>query len=175
MRFEPTTIAGVMIVHGERHADKRGSFDRVFCREAFAETGIELAVVQANVSRNPQRGTLRGIHFQREPHGESKLVSCTAGRIWDVAVDVRADSPTFRHWVATELSPTEPRSFYLAAGIAHGFLTLEPDSEVSYLMGAPYVAAAAAGLRWNDPALTIEWPSAPALISERDRSFPLLG
>jgi dTDP-4-dehydrorhamnose 3,5-epimerase len=114
------------------------------------------------------------LHFQQPPFEEPKVVSCSRGRIWDVAVDIRPASPTFRRWEAFELSEDGATAVYLPAGIAHGFLTLEPDSEVSYLMGAAFVAEAARGIRWDDPAIGIKWPAQPAVISERDRSFPLL-
>ena len=130
--------------------------------------------MQANVSRNNAARTLRGLHFQRAPFGEPKVVSCSRGRIWDVAVDIRPSSPTFRRWEAFELSEDSATAVFLPAGIAHGFLTLEPHTEVHYFMGAAFVAEAARGIRWDDPAIGIDWPAQPAIISERDRSFPLL-
>jgi len=117
---------------------------------------------------------LRGLHFQQPPFGEPKVVSCSRGRIWDVAVDIRPSSPTFRRWEAFQLSEDSATAIFLPAGIAHGFLTLEPHTEVNYFMGAAFVAEAARGIRWDDPAIGIDWPAQPALISERDRSFPLL-
>lgn len=174
MRIERTPIVGVELIHWDMVVDDRGGFARTFCREALAVAGIDFSVEQANISTNPACHTLRGLHYQRAPHGEPKIVSCRAGRIFDVAVDMREGSPTFRRWLGYELGRDFPRALHLAAGIAHGFLTLEPDSEVHYLMGAPYVPGAAAGARWNDPTIGIEWPAKPAVTSERDAGFALI-
>lgn len=174
MHFTPTSIAGVTIVELEPHHDARGSFARTFCAEEFAAAGIPLKVAQVNLSSNRARHTLRGLHYQRAPFGEPKIVACLRGRIFDVAVDVRPNSPTYLRWEAVELSFDGGRMFCLSEGIAHGFLTLEPDSAVQYLMGAAYRPGAAVGLRWNDPALAIAWPAEPAAISERDSNYPLL-
>ena len=175
MRFVPTRIEGVTIVELEPRRDERGGFVRTFCETEFADAGLPFRVVQANISANTAALTLRGLHFQRAPHGEPKVVSCLRGRIFDVAVDARPGSATYLQWEALEMAPGLDRSFCLGEGIAHGFLTLEPDSEVHYLMGAPYVAEAADGLRWDDPAIGIDWPASPAVISERDRSYKLVG
>jgi dTDP-4-dehydrorhamnose 3,5-epimerase len=174
MRFVPTRIEGVTIVELEPQRDERGGFVRTFCEKEFAAAGLPFRVVQANLSINAAELTLRGLHFQRAPHGEPKIVSCVRGRIFDVAVDVRPDSATYLRWEAVEMAAGLDRIFYLGEGIAHGFLTLEPDSEVHYLMGAPFVAEAADGLRWDDPAIGIVWPAGPAVISERDRSYKLI-
>jgi len=174
MRFVPTRIAGVTIVELEQRRDERGGFARTFCETAFAAAGLPFHVAQANLSTNAAALTLRGVHFQRAPHGEPKIVSCVRGRVFDVAVDVRPDSATYLQWEAVEMGGGLDRMLHLADGIAHGFLTLEPDSAVHYLMGAPYVAEAADGLRWDDPAIGIAWPAAPVMISERDRSYRLI-
>lgn len=174
MRFEPSAIAGVVLIRLDVKADARGSFARTFCVTEMAAAGLPFTVVQANVSRNTATHTLRGLHYQRAPHGEPKIVSCSRGRIWDVAVDMRADSPTYRAWQAFELSSHSDSALHLPAGVAHGFLTLEADSEVHYLMGAAYVPGAATGLRWDDPALGISWPAAPAVISDADRGYAML-
>ena len=174
MRFRPTAIAGYTIVELDVHSDERGGFCRTYCEAELAAAGIPFRVVQANLSINPHNYTLRGMHFQEAPHGEPKIVSCLRGRIYDVAVDLRRDSPTFLRWEAIELAPSEARAIYLAEGLAHGFLSLEPHSEVQYLMGAPHVPAAARGVRWNDPAVGIKWPAQPAVISKRDEEYPLL-
>jgi dTDP-4-dehydrorhamnose 3,5-epimerase len=174
MRFIPTRIDGVTIIELEPLRDERGSFARTFCEEQFAAAGLAFHAVQANLSTNREALTLRGLHFQRAPHGEPKIVTCVRGRIFDVAVDARPGSPTYLSWEAIELAPGLNRTVYLGEGIAHGFLTLEPGSTVHYLMGAPYVADAASGLRWDDPAIGINWPSAPVVISERDRSYELV-
>ena len=174
MRFVPTKIDGAVIVELEMRRDDRGAFARTFCTREFAEAGMPFEVVQANLSINPLKNTMRGLHFQRAPSEEPKIVSCRQGRIWDVAVDVRPDSPTYLEWTSVELDAAGGRMFYIGKGLAHGFITLEPDTEVSYLMGAAYDPEASAGLRWNDPRIGVEWPAEPALISDRDASYPLL-
>ena len=171
MRIEPTAIDGLLLLRWDAAADERGSFARTFSRAELAEAGVAFDVVQASISRNPVRHTLRGLHYQKAPHGEGKIVSCLAGRIWDVAVDLRRASRTYLGWQAFELSAEAGSSLCLAPGLAHGFLTLEPGSDVHYLMDAPFVSEAFAGLRWDDPAIGIDWPAAPALISERDRGL----
>ena len=175
MRIELTSIEGVVILRWELVEDQRGSFARTFGKEELDAAGLPFNVVQANISRNTAKHTLRGLHMQRAPHGEPKIVSCPRGRIWDVAVDMREHSVTYRKWLAVELREDGDCALLLSKGISHGFLTLEPDTEVHYLMGAPYVPAAATGFRWDDPALGIEWPHRPAVISERDADYPLLG
>ncbi len=172
MRFLPTGIEGFRIVELDIHRDDRGGFARTFCAQSFADAGIDFQVVQANLSINPALHTLRGLHLQQAPHGEPKIVSCTRGRIFDVAVDLREDSPTYLKWEGVELGLG--RMAWLDKGLAHGFLTLEPDSDVHYLMGAPFVPESARGYRWNDPALAIDWPAAPAVISDRDAGHPLI-
>lgn len=174
MRFEPSRIAGVVLIRLDLHSDDRGSFARTFCADEMAAAGLPFTVVQANLSRNTHRHTLRGLHFQRESHGEPKIVSCARGRIWDVAVDLREGSPTYRAWQKFELAPANDSALHLPTGVAHGFLTLEPDSEVHYLMGAAYVPGAATGVRWDDPAIAIDWPAAPAVMSDADRGYALL-
>ena len=174
MRFVPTRIEGVTIIELERRRDERGDFVRTFCEAEFAEAGLPFRVVQENLSTNVSALTLRGLHFQHPPHGEPKIVSCLRGRIFDVAIDIRPQSETYLRWEAIELAPGLDRVFSLGEGIAHGFLTLEPNSEVHYLMGAAYVAEAADGLRWDDPAIGIDWPAVPEVISERDRGYKLI-
>jgi dTDP-4-dehydrorhamnose 3,5-epimerase len=167
-------MAGVAILHWGFARDERGGFARTFCAAGLAAAGLPFRVVQANVSRNPARHTLRGMHYQAAPHGEAKIVSCVRGRVWEAAVDMRPDSATWRQWRAFELAPDLDRSVHLPAGVASGFITLEADSEVHYLMGAEYVPGAAMGLRWDDPAIGISWPASPAIVSERDAAFPVL-
>ena len=174
MRFEPTSIPGVVLIELEVRTDARGGFARTFCSAEMAAAGLPFTVVQANLSRNIAQYTLRGLHYQREPHGEPKIVSCSRGRIWDVAVDMRPSSPAYRQWMAVELSPTSDSALHLPTGVAHGFMTLEPDCDVHYLMGAAYLPAAATGVRWDDPALGIDWPAIPSVVSEADRHYPLL-
>ncbi|WP_430423792.1 dTDP-4-dehydrorhamnose 3,5-epimerase [Phenylobacterium sp.] len=172
MRFTPTTIAGVVRVEAEPHADERGLFARLHCPEAFAAAGIPFEPVQTSLSRNPTSGTLRGMHFQAAPHAEAKLVRVTRGRVFDVAVDLRPDSPTYRQWTGAELSAENLVGLYIGEGMAHGFLTLEPDTDVVYQIAPAYRPGHDAGVRWNDPAFGIDWPAAPRLISERDASYP---
>ena len=171
MRFGATAIDGAMIVELDKHEDERGYFARTFCEEEFARAGLEMRVVQTNISHNPRRWTLRGMHYQAEPHGEPKIVHCVRGRIFDVAVDLRPQSPTYRRWAGAELDPDNNRLFYIPRGCAHGFLTLEANSDIVYLMGAPYVAGSGRGVRWDDPAFGIEWPGTPVDMSERDATY----
>jgi dTDP-4-dehydrorhamnose 3,5-epimerase len=172
MRFIETSVEGAFVVELQGHSDARGRFARSFCEEEFARAGIKIRVVQTNLSCNPKRLTLRGLHYQAEPHGEPKLVQCVHGRIFDVAVDLRPGSPSLRRWAGVELAPQNNRVFYIPPGCAHGFLTLEADSDVAYLMGAPHVAGSGRGVRWNDPAFAVAWPDVPVEISERDASYP---
>lgn len=172
VNFQETSIQGVVIVDQNRHTDERGYFARSFCTDEFSDHGLDPVVAQCNVSFNPQVGTLRGMHYQAEPHGEAKLVRCTRGAIFDVAVDLRPDSPTFRSWFGAELTEDNGRALYIPAKLAHGFLTLAPDSEVFYQMSYPYVPGTERGVRWNDPVFGIVWPAAVATMSDRDRNFP---
>ena len=175
MIVHSTRIPGVAVVECQPRVDERGSFTRTFDVEVFAANGLDFSVMQRSTSFNPRAGTLRGLHYQAAPHGEGKLIRCTRGRIFDVAVDLRADSPMHREWVSLELSADGVHSFFIPPGCAHGFQTLEDNSEVDYQMTAAYVPTAAKGVRWDDAAFSIEWPS-PALgertMSERDRNYP---
>jgi dTDP-4-dehydrorhamnose 3,5-epimerase len=178
MRFVETPLPGVTVIEPERLSDERGWFARSFDREEFAARGMNPEVIQTNVSFNARAGTLRGMHYQAEPHGETKVVRCVRGAIFDVAVDLRPDSPTRGRWHGIELSEENGLAFYIPAGLAHGFQTLREESEVHYLMGSSYVAGAARGVRWDDPAFAIEWPDAPPggrVISERDAGYPDCG
>jgi dTDP-4-dehydrorhamnose 3,5-epimerase len=172
MRFVSTSVDGARIVELEGHSDTRGYFARTFCEEEFAKAGIAVRIVQTNISRNPRAYTLRGMHYQAEPHGEPKLVQCVRGCIYDVAVDVRPESPTYRKWSAVELSAENNRLFYIPPGCAHGFLTLEADSDIVYLMGAAFAAGSGRGVRWDDPAFAIDWPAVPEEMSQRDADYP---
>jgi dTDP-4-dehydrorhamnose 3,5-epimerase len=173
MRFQKTPLAGAWLIELDLLGDERGWFARTFDAAEFAERGMNPAVVQCNVSFNARRGTVRGMHYQAEPHGESKLVRCVRGAIYDVAVDLRRESPTFRRWHAVELSGENRLAFYIPARLAHGFQTLTDDAEVIYQMGSAYVPESALGVRFDDPAFGIEWPAADGarIVSERDRSF----
>jgi dTDP-4-dehydrorhamnose 3,5-epimerase len=173
--FEPLPLAGAFVIRLERQTDERGSFARSFCTAEFAAHGLETAVAQCNLSSNRHAHTLRGLHYQRPPHGEAKLVRCLRGRAFDVLVDLRRDSPSYARWHGLELSAGDDCMVYIPPGCAHGFQTLADDTELFYQMSQPYVAAAQAGVRWDDPSLAIVWPDAAArLISARDRALPLL-
>jgi len=172
MRFTPTEIAGVVRVDAEPHRDDRGLFARLHCPEEFAAAGIPFEPAQTSVSRNPTLHTLRGMHYQPAPYGETKLVRVTRGRILDVAIDLRPDSPTYRRWTAAELSAENLSALYIGEGIAHGFLTLEPDTDVVYQIAPAFRPGHEAGVRWNDPAFGVAWPAAPTLISPRDAGYP---
>lgn len=174
MQFATTEIAGVMIIEATRHDDARGHFTRILCSEEFAEQGLELPIHQAAISYNRHPATLRGLHFIPEDHGEAKLVQCIRGRVFDVAVDVRPGSPTFGRHTALELDAHRLNAFYLARGIAHGFVTLEADCEILYHFSQPHRPRIERGVRWDDPAIAIDWPLEPAVISDRDRTLPLL-
>ena len=170
MIFRATELPGCYVVEPERHVDERGFLARTFDADEFVSRSLNPTVSQVSASFNAKAGTLRGLHYQRPPHEEAKLVRCTRGRIFDVAVDLAA-----RQWTAVELSEENGLAFYIPEGFAHGFVTLEPASEVLYLISMPYVPAASAGVRWDDPSLGIAWPTVGALtISERDRNFPTL-
>lgn len=171
MRFSPLSIAGAYEVELEPIEDERGYFARAFSADEFRAHGIEISVVQCNVSLTAKQGTLRGLHYQRDPYGEAKLIRCTRGSIFDVGVDLRPDSATFKSWVGLRLD-TRERMAFLPVGVAHGFLTLEDDVEVTYLMSHHYVPDAATGVRFDDPAFGIELPGDVEVVSERDRSFP---
>jgi dTDP-4-dehydrorhamnose 3,5-epimerase len=174
MRLRETPLPGAWTIELDLLGDERGWFARTFDAAEFAAYGLEPAVVQCNLSFNRRAGTLRGMHYQAEPDGEAKLVRCVRGAIFDVAVDLRPDSPAFCRWHGVELSADNRLAFYIPAGMAHGFQTLTDDCEVLYQMGAAYVQESARGVRWDDPAFAIAWPSAPheRVISERDRSYP---
>ena len=175
MKFSPTKLSGVWLVDLERREDERGFFARSWCQAEFERHGLNPRLVQCNVSFNRKRGTLRGMHYQVAPHAEAKLVRCTRGAIFDVAVDLRPESPTYRHWVGVELTAENGRALYIAEGFAHGFQTLADDSEVFYQMSEFFHPECARGLRWNDPAFGISWPSPNPIISDRDQNLPLQG
>jgi dTDP-4-dehydrorhamnose 3,5-epimerase len=172
MIFTPTKIQGVFILEPERIEDERGFFARTWCQTEFAEHGIKALPVQCNISFNKRKGTLRGMHYQRVPHEETKVVRCTMGSLYDVAVDMRPDSPTFKQWAGETLSAANRRMMIIPPGCAHGFLTLEDETEASYQMSASYAPKHAAGVRWNDPAFGIRWPGDAVVIVDRDRNYP---
>jgi dTDP-4-dehydrorhamnose 3,5-epimerase len=171
MIFIATELPGAFIVEQQRHIDARGFFTRSFCAREFAAQGLNSSVAQANLSYNALSGTLRGMHYQRAPHQEDKLVSCVAGAIWDAIIDLRPESPAFKRWIGVELSADNGRALFVPKGFAHGFITLTDHSTVSYLMSEFYAPGFDAGLRYDDPAIGIQWPLAPAVISDRDRAL----
>lgn len=175
MIFSETPIPGAYLVEMEPLGDERGFFARSWCRDEFARHGLNPALAQCDVSYNKKRGTLRGMHYQAEPHPEAKLVRCTMGAIYDVLLDLRRNSPAFRRWAAYELSAANRRMVYIPEGVAHGFQTLADDSEVFYQMSEIYHPECARGVRWDDPAHGIAWPLHVSAISDKDRSYPVVG
>jgi dTDP-4-dehydrorhamnose 3,5-epimerase len=167
MRFVPTPVSGAWLIEIETLADERGWFARTYDAEAFATRGLRTLSAQANTSFNARAGTLRGMHFQAAPHEEAKLVRCTRGALFDVAVDL-----TDGRWFGVDLTPENGRQLYVGPGLAHGFVTLQDETEIAYLMSSPHVPEAAAGFRFDDPAFGIDWPREPEIVADRDRSFP---
>jgi dTDP-4-dehydrorhamnose 3,5-epimerase len=173
MIFRETPLPGAWVLEPERIADERGFFARTWCRRDFEARGLDPSIAQCSVSFNRRRGTLRGLHFQVEPHAEVKLVRVTRGAVWDVIVDLRPGSPTFRQHFAVVLSAEAGHQLYIPKGMAHGFQTLEDATEVAYQISAFYAPEAARGYRWDDPAFAIPWPEPVTIISEKDRNLPL--
>ncbi len=173
MKFTPLPLAGAWLIEAEPIADERGFFTRLIDRETFSEHGLETFLDQSSMSRNFRRGTLRGMHWQVEPYAEIKLVRVTAGSIHDVIIDLRATSPTFLASYAVILTARQPAILYVPAGFAHGFQTLEDDTEVSYQMNLPFHAPAARGFAWNDPQFAIPWPIANPTLSTKDAAATL--
>lgn len=174
MVFRATDLQGVFVIEPEIIEDERGFFARSGSPKDFVEQGLNPGLVHCNISFNKLRGTIRGMHFQVVPHEEAKLVRCTNGALYDVAVDLRPDSPTRFAWVAVELSAANHRMFYIPEGFAHGYQTLENATEVFYQISESYHPESARGLRWNDPTLSINWPIPVSMMSDRDKQFPLL-
>ncbi|MFP5309997.1 MAG: dTDP-4-dehydrorhamnose 3,5-epimerase [Actinomycetes bacterium] len=175
MRVTELDVAGALLLDLEPFVDERGSFARAFCARELADAGAPFEVAQANLSENPRAGTLRGVHLQRAPHEEAKLVRCVRGALFDVVVDLRPDSPTFGRWAGEELSADNGRALLVPEGCGHAFLTLADDTLAFYLVSEPYTPGAELGLRFDDPALGIDWPRDVAVISEKDASWPLVG
>lgn len=174
MIFKETKLRGAFVIEPERLEDERGFFARTWSQEEFSSRGLNPKIVQCNSSFNKQRGTLRGMHYQIPPNEEAKLVRCTAGAIYDVIIDLREDSPTRSKWIGVELSACNRMMVYVPEGFAHGFQTLEDETEVSYQVSAYYHQESAHGVRWDDPAFGINWPLEISVISERDRSHPFV-
>ena len=173
MIFKETKLKGAYIIEMEKLEDERGFFARTWDKEEFIKHGLNTKVAQCSISYNKTKGMLRGIHYQVKPYSECKLVRCTAGKIFDVIVDLRTDSETFRKWFGVELSEENHKMLYIPDGFAHGFQTLEDDSEVIYQISEFYNKEAERGIRWDDPTLAIKWPLETTIISERDKNFPL--
>jgi dTDP-4-dehydrorhamnose 3,5-epimerase len=173
VKFTGTAVQGAQIVEINRITDDRGFFARVWCQDEFARHGIESSWVQANVGRSVRAGTLRGMHYQRDPHAEAKLVWCTRGAVYDVALDLRPASPSCLRWVGVTLDADEHTMLYIPEGCAHGYQTLTDDSEIAYFTTAMYDRDAATGSRYNDPAFGIEWPLSVEVISGQDASWEL--
>jgi len=172
MIFTETKLPGAFVIDLEQLEDERGFFARSWSEVEFADRGLNPRSVETNISFNRNAGTLRGMHFQIAPHAQPKLVRCTAGAIYDVIIDLRPESVTFRQWIAVELTAANRRQLYIPEGFAHGFQTLVDSTEVLYQMSAPYVAESARGVRWNDPAFGIDWPAAERIIIARDQTYP---
>lgn len=171
MRVHATDLPGVMRIEAAPHQDDRGLFARLYCPDVFATAGIDFISTQVNLSTNTARGTLRGLHFQKAPFAEAKLVRVIQGRAWDVVVDMRP-GPTRGRWIAAELSAENLEALFLPEGVAHGFLTLEAETHILYQMGRPYAPGHADGLRWDDSDLAIDWPEKPSVLSDQDRTWP---
>lgn len=172
MNFLQTPLMGAFVIEPECVADHRGFFARTYCREKFAERGLNPNIAQCNISYNKTSGTLRGMHYQKAPYEEVKLVRCTNGAIYDVIIDLRPESQSFRKWFGVILSAQNRRALYIPEGFAHGFVTLVDEVEVLYQMSEFYHAESASGVRWDDPVFSIHWPVQPSVISEKDMSYP---
>lgn len=172
MIFNRGRLDGVWLLDLEKRGDDRGFFARVFCAAEFAAHGMETAFPQMNTNYSPRKGTLKGLHWQSGPHAEAKLVRCISGRAYEMLVDMRPQSPTFRQWEAHILDSAERKLLYLPPGFAHGFLALEDDTEITYMVSQPYAPGAERGVRYDDPGLGLEWPIPITAVSEKDRNWP---
>ena len=172
MKFIPLKLEGAYLIEPELLTDERGFFARSFCKEEFKDHELAEEYVQCSISFNKKKGTLRGMHFQKVPHEEIKLIRCTRGVIHDVIIDIRKESKTLGQWLGFELSEDNHSMLYIPDGFAHGFITLSDNAEIQYQISTPYNGASAEGIRWNDPSFNISWPLMPQVISERDRNFP---
>ncbi|MFC5469722.1 dTDP-4-dehydrorhamnose 3,5-epimerase [Cohnella suwonensis] len=172
MNFKEISLNGVFVIEIDPIEDERGFFARSWCKEEFIEHGVHLDFVQCNISYNKKKGTLRGMHFQAKPYEEAKLVRCTRGAIYDVIIDLRPDSNTFKRWAAVELTSENRKMLLVPAGFAHGFQTLEDDTEVFYHMSEYYHSESAGGIRWDDPVFKMKWPLIDPIISCKDKEYP---
>ena len=172
MIFLATELEGAYIIEPEQLADERGFFARTWCAETFIEHGLPGHLSQCSIAFNHKKGTLRGMHFQEAPYAEAKLVRCTMGAIYDVIIDLRLGSPTYRQHIGVELTAQNRRQLFVPEGFAHGYQTLEDNTEVFYQMNVPYAPGAGRGVRWDDPAFGITWPADERIMNERDRDWP---
>ena len=172
MTFEPAGLSGAWLLPLDADEDARGFFARIWCDMEMEQRGLTPHIAQCSLSYNRVAGTLRGLHYQAAPAREAKVVRCVRGAIYDVLVDVRPDSPTYRQWISRELTSDNRLALYVPEGVAHGYQTLTDAAELLYLISTPYTPSLARGVRWDDPAFRIEWPHAPRVISERDRTYP---
>lgn len=172
MIYIPTKLPGAFIIDLKKIEDERGFFARTFCADEFSANGLTTEFVQANTSLSYKKGTLRGMHFQKSPYEEDKLVRCTKGALLDVIIDLRKDSPTYKQWIAVELTEHNHRALFVPKGFGHGFLTLEDNTEANYLVSQFYTPGAESGIRYNDPQFNIKWPMEPVVISDKDASHP---
>lgn len=172
MKFIKTPIEGAMIIELEKHEDHRGYFARGFCKHEFDAEGLEHDIVQCNFSKSRKKGTLRGLHYQSKPHREVKMVRCINGAIYDVIVDLREESPTYKKWFGIELTDENYKMLYIPKGLAHGFQTLKEDSVIFYMVTEFYNKEAEGGVRWNDPVFGIDWPLEVTEISDKDKVYP---
>lgn len=172
MKFSETSLKDAMLITLEKRGDERGFFARTFCAEEFRAAGLATEFVQANHSSNARKGTLRGMHFQKAPHREVKVVRCVKGAIHDVIIDLRQDSPTYGRWEGFDLTEENGHMLYVPEGFAHGFQTLVDDTHVAYQVSYPYTPGAEGGVRWDDPAFGIAWPLTPTVISPKDAAWP---
>jgi dTDP-4-dehydrorhamnose 3,5-epimerase len=174
MKFSTTSVLGAWVIEPTPREDERGRFMRAWCVREFAEQGISFVPVQANMGLSVRKGTVRGVHYQNETASEAKLVRCTRGSMFDVVLDVRKDSATYGKWYGVELNPENGQMLFLPEGCAHGYQTLEDDTEMYYMASAYYTPLAATGVRFNDPRFNIQWPLPPTLVSEQDMNWPLV-
>jgi dTDP-4-dehydrorhamnose 3,5-epimerase len=173
--YTESRIKGAWIIDITRINDPRGFFAMTWLPNELRERGMNPELAQCNIAYNTRRGTLRGMHFQRAPHAQAKIIRATKGALLDVIVDLREDSPTFKQWDAVELTEENRRMFYMPEGMAHGYITLTDDTEASYFASSPWAPPAESGVRWDDPAFAIQWPFQPTVISDRDLAWPLFG
>lgn len=174
MKFIQTPLEGAYVVELEKREDERGFFARAFCVDEFAEHGLKTEIKQSNLSGSVQKGTTRGLHYQVAPMAEVKFIRCIKGSVFDVLVDMRPESPTYKQWFGLELSEQNQTAIYIPEGFAHGHQTLEDNSQIMYLTTQVYSPEHERGIRWNDPAIGVEWPLEPTVVSDKDQSWPLL-